>query len=297
MNQWLQVYIFFTVLVMIVSGCQTGYTILDNGQPKSVYVTDHKARNLQKIADLSNNTKRLTLLKCNYKSESGDPVYLNFYGSVLLLEGRYEEAIDYFKHSLHVLLENGHSYFSGREELSGRLNTPVQRKGAIRVQIEENRQIVAALSHYFISSDHKRLLEALKKRSGHIPDPPIYKDAGLIGLALESIAESIPYTDFHPKIITYQKRSRYNRDIERISINLVSQNLLTACILTKDDQCLDSALQLIQIYPRYLWILSLENHAAISAFLLSDNNLQQYLNASNRTLFKGLLKDQIAADN
>lgn len=273
------------VLLTFASACQTGYTVIDRGKMRPVYVNESQAQQLQRISMQSDNSSRLQTLNQAYPSGSRDPIVLNFFGSVLLLEGDYKSAAAYFDLALRTLLHGGHVYYSDRVTLASRLNTPQQQRSHLRVRVSENRDILSGLATYFQTNRRDALFQALKNRSGHLPDPPIYKDGGLIGLSLESIAESLQHSDFHPIIIRYKRASAQYLDEERLSINAVCQNLMTACILAHDAVCLESALSMVQNYPKSYWTLALENHVAISLFLLQDREYTAFINTSNRGLF------------
>ena len=281
----LQALLLLLILLTFASGCHTGYTVIDRGKMRPVYVDDSEVQHLQRISMYRDNSRRLQALNRAYPSGSNDPIVQNFYGSVLLIEGDYRSAAAYFDLSMRTLLHGGHVYYSDKETLRTRLNTPGQHYSHVRVRITENREILSGLSTYFHSNDREALFQALKNRSGHLPDPPIYKDGGLIGLSLESIGESLQHSDFQPQIISYKRTSVQYVDEERLSINSVSQNLLTACILAHDGDCIQAALSMIRRYPQSHWTLALENHVAISLFLLQDREYAAYINASNRSLF------------
>ena len=276
--------IYLSSLIIAFTGCSTGYTILEKKSSKQVFVPDSKVKNLREIASEENNEHRLLLLKRRFSTTDSDPVIQNFHGSLLLIDGDYGQAATIFNRSLQTLLRDGHVYYSSIHGLKSRLNTPRQKFSETVVRIRENQAILRGLAVYFQQKNRDPLFISLKNRSGHIPDPPIYQNGGLIGLALESIAESLQHTDFHPTIITYKKESFTNQDANRISINSVSQNLLTACILAHDKKCLYSATSLISTYPKSQWTLALENQMAIALYLLKDNNFRQHLNLSNRRL-------------
>lgn len=284
--------IYLSSLVIAFSGCSAGYTILEEKGAKQVYVSDSKAKVLINIASESNNHHRLYLLNQRFSTNGSDPVVQNFYGAVLMVNGDYDQAATRFKHSLQTLLRDGHFYYSKKQNLKSRLNTPKQEFSETQVRIQENQAILNGLAVYFQRNKRAPLFISLKNRSGHIPDPPIYQTGGLIGLALESIAESLQHTDFHPKIVTYKTDSFTSLDTDRISINRVSQNLLTSCILAKNKECLYSAISMVKRYPKSQWTLALENHIAIALYLLDDNSFREHLNLSNRRLFSTQNRDQ-----
>ena len=281
----LQVPLLLLILLSFASGCHTGYTVIDRGKMKPVYVHDSEVRHLHRISMYSDNNRRLQALNRAYPTGFNDPIVQNFYGSVLLIEGDFKYSAVYFHRALRTLLQHGHGYYADRETLRSRLNTPRQNYSNLKVRTSENREILNGLSIYFRSHNRDILFSALKNRSGHVPDPPIFKKGGIIGLALESIGEALQYADFHPKIISYKRKSVHNIDEERLSINAVSQNLLTACILAHDRGCLQEALILVRRYPQSYWTIALENHVAISLFFLQDREYAVYINTSNRSLF------------
>lgn len=282
-----RVYLFICLFSLIVglTGCSAGYTILEKRGTSLIPVPDHKVEGLREIAANGNNQDRLNLIRKRFSTNDDDPVFQNFYGAVLLINGDYQKAAISFNYSLQSLLKDGLLRYSNDPGLNSRLNTPKQKFSITQVSRQENQDILDGLRIYFLEKNRGPLFNSLKNRSGHIPDPPIFKDSGLIGLALESISESLQNTDFHPKVITYKSESLNKDDINRTSINEVSQNLITACILTHDQECLNSAILLISRHPKSKWTPALENHMAISFYLLYDNRFKRHLNYSNRNLF------------
>lgn len=267
---------------LLFSGCSMSYTVTKRQQQIK---SQADVTLLRSIAMQSDNTRRVARLRSmqNNGKNSHDPVFLNILASALLIEGEYREAAALYGQVYSILDRYGHNYFSASAPLPRQLSIPGQRRSSIRITVAENAAILNGLATKVQHNQRYALLDGLRNRSGHIPDPPVLK--GIIGLGLESLNESTSRTMFYPKIIPYNHRSANTERQRVVAMDYVLQNLFLAQLLDKDFEGFEQTVRRIQRLERYQRSQQLETYLAVGLYALGDRRWRNHVNAHNRSLF------------
>ena len=269
---------------LLFSGCSMSYTVTKRQQQVK---SQADVATLRNIAMQTDNSRRVARLRSMQNPRNNhDPVFLNMLASALLIEGNYGEAAALYGQVYSILDQYGHNYFSTSAPLPRQLSVPAQRRSTIRITVAENAAILNGLAVKVQQNQRYALLNGLRNRSGHIPNPPVLK--GIIGLGLESLNESTSRTMFYPKIIPYNHRSANTERQRVVAMDHVLQNLFLAQLLDKDFEGFEQTVRRIQRLERYQRSQQLETYLAVGLFALGDRRWRNHVNSHNRSLFTAL---------
>lgn len=272
---------------ILLSGCGHSYTVIKWQKNQKQEKSQRDVVLLRNIAMQNDNDRRLERLnRMNTPKNSNDPVFLNMLASAWLIEGTYSKAVELFKEVNDILSEHGHNYYTTSNNLPGYLAIPHQKRSSIRITATENAAILTGIAEKVQHNRRYALLDGLRNRSGHIPDPPVLK--GIIGLGLESLNESTNRAMFYPIIIPYNQGSVNRERQNNKAIEYALRNLFLAQLLDKDFIGFEQTVRKIQQLDRTRRSLQTETYLAVGLFVIGDQNWKNHINSENRALFRSL---------